>query len=85
MRNSYCSVEASGIDDLSSEGAKVKVYVVNSFVERQGYLLNETSTHQQLSSFRLSNKPKKGCVVQENYCTEHTVLTFFLWRLIFHY
>lgn len=31
----YCSVEVRGTDDLSSEGSKVKVYVVNSFVVRQ--------------------------------------------------
>lgn len=39
----YCSVEVSGTDDLSSERAKVKVYVVNSFVESQRYHLNEDS------------------------------------------
>lgn len=47
----YCSsVEVGSIDDLSSERAKVKVYVVNSFVEWQGCLLNEgfTSTNFQL-------------------------------------
>ena len=36
-------MEVSGTDDLSSEGAKVKVYVVNSFFERQRYDFNEDS------------------------------------------
>lgn len=43
MQKLYCSVEVSGTDDLSSEGAKVKVYVVNPFVELQRRNLNEDS------------------------------------------
>ena len=39
----YCSVEVRGSDDLYSARAKVKVYVVNSFVESRRYRLNEDS------------------------------------------
>ena len=34
VHESYCSVEVASVDDLYSERAKVKVYVVNSFVGR---------------------------------------------------
>lgn len=50
VRKSYCSVGVSSVYDLSSERAKVKVYVVNSFVERRGYLPNEDSP--QPSTFK---------------------------------
>ena len=48
----YCSVEVSGLDDLFSKGAKVKVYVVNSFVERQRYHLNEGSPEPETFMFK---------------------------------
>lgn len=46
----YCSVKVSGTDDLFSERAKVKVYVLNSFVETQRYHLGILS-NQQLACF----------------------------------
>lgn len=47
----YCSVEVKDSDDLYSERAKVKVYVVNSFVESWRYRLNEDSVQAATCMF----------------------------------
>ena len=51
VHESYCSVEVASVDDLYSERAKVKVYVVNSFVGRWLGILNENSPQTSTFTF----------------------------------